>query len=223
MSRVDTACARIWAIVVVLGCAVAAHAGEAGHRHRFHDAQQWSGVFDDPKRDAWQKPHEVIQALALQPDAVVADIGAGTGYFAVRLAHRVPQGRVYAVDAEPDMVQHLKRRAEESKLTNVRVVQASAQDAKLPEKADLVLFVDVYHHVEDRVSYFARLRDALKPEGRLAVVDFRLDAPVGPPRHGRVAPDAVKRELGQAGYVLSAEHDFLPYQYFLVFRPQAVK
>ena len=74
------------------------------HQHSFGDADKWAKVFDDPERDAWQKPHEVIQALALKPDAVVADIGAGTGYFSVRLAHMVPQGRVYGVDTEPDMV-----------------------------------------------------------------------------------------------------------------------
>src|SRR5215470_14968875 len=73
------------------------------HQHSFGDAEKWSQVFDDPKRDAWQKPHEVIQALALKPDAVVADIGAGTGYFAVRLARMLPKSKVYAVDVEPDM------------------------------------------------------------------------------------------------------------------------
>src|SRR5687768_17884607 len=81
------------------------------HQHGFGDAQKWSKIFDDPERDAWQKPHEVIQALALKPDAVVADIGAGTGYFAVRLAHMLPQGRVYAVDTEAAMVKHVTERA----------------------------------------------------------------------------------------------------------------
>src|SRR5688500_18895948 len=74
------------------------------HHHGFGDADKWAKVFDDPERDAWQKTHEVIQALALKPDAIVADIGAGTGYFAVRLAHMTPKGRVYAVDSEPAMV-----------------------------------------------------------------------------------------------------------------------
>src|SRR6185436_9668589 len=88
------------------------------HQHTFGDAEKWSKVFDDPQRDAWQKPHEVIKALALKPDAVTADIGAGTGYFAVRLAHMVPQGRVYAVDTEPDMVRHLAERAKKNGIKN---------------------------------------------------------------------------------------------------------
>src|SRR5688572_10578338 len=81
------------------------------HQHGFGDAEKWEKVFDDPERDSWQKPHEVIQALALKPDAVVADIGAGTGYFSVRFARMLPNGRVYGVDTEPGMVKHLAERA----------------------------------------------------------------------------------------------------------------
>jgi predicted methyltransferase len=212
---------RAGALIFLAALTVAVHAADGGHDHRFHGAQQWSEVFDDPRRDAWQKPHEVIQALELAPDAVVADVGAGTGYFAVRLARMVAQGKVYAVDAEPDMVEHLTRRAREAGLRNMHVVQASGDDPRLPEKADVILLVDVYHHVANRTRYFSRLRDALKPGGRLAIVDFSLDAPIGPPRSGRVSPDTVKRELRQAGYALAAEHAFLPYQYYLVFRPDA--
>lgn len=215
-----------WAIAMLLASAFApgpVAAAEGGHHHGFQDAQAWAGVFDDPRRDEWQKPHEVIKALQLSRDAVVADIGAGTGYFAVRLAHMVSAGRIYAVDAEPAMVQHLAQRAQQMGLTNLRAVQAAADDPRLPEPADLILLVDVYHHVTDRVRYFTRLRPLLKPGGRLAIVDFRPDAPVGPPRHGRIAPEVVKRELAQAGYGVAAEHDFLPYQYYLVFRTTATQ
>ncbi|HEX6321786.1 MAG TPA: class I SAM-dependent methyltransferase [Burkholderiales bacterium] len=188
-------------------------------QHRFDDAERWAQVFDDPKRDAWQKPHEVIQALALKPNAVVADIGAGTGYFAVRLATMVPQGRVYAVDVEPDMVEHLARRAKREKHDNLIAVQATARDARLPEKADVILLVDVYHHIDQRDRYFSRLRASLKPGGRLAIIDFRIDSPAGPPKSARIAPDRVVAELKAAGYSLTQQHDFLPRQYFLVFRP----
>ena len=97
------------------------------HQHGFDDAQKWAKVFDDPERDAWQKPHEVIQALALRPGAVIADIGAGTGYFTMRFAHMVPKGRVYAVDTEPAMVKHLAERAKANGLHNVTAV-AGAPD-----------------------------------------------------------------------------------------------
>ncbi|OGA94844.1 MAG: hypothetical protein A3G27_01090 [Betaproteobacteria bacterium RIFCSPLOWO2_12_FULL_66_14] len=187
--------------------------------HSFAGSEHWAKIFDDPKRDAWQKPHEVISALAPKPDAVIADIGSGTGYFSMRFAHMVPKGRVYGVDTEPDMVKYLAERAKREGLSNVTSVQASPGDPRLPEKADLILLVDVFHHIENRERYFGRLRDSLKPGGRIAVIDFRMDSPEGPPKAARVAPTKVKSELNQAGYVLDREHGFLPNQYFLVFRP----
>jgi cyclopropane fatty-acyl-phospholipid synthase-like methyltransferase len=149
------------------------------HQHSFGDAQKWSKIFDDPQRDAWQKPHEVIQALALKPDAIVADIGAGTGYFAMRLAHMTPKGRVYAIDTEPAMVKHLAERAKREGLANVTAVTGTANDPRLPEAVDLVLLVDVYHHIAERERYFSKLASALKPRGRVAIIDFRMDSPQG--------------------------------------------
>ncbi len=189
------------------------------HQHTFRDAEKWAHVFDDPERDAWQKPHAVIQALALAPDARLADLGAGTGYFAARLANMLPQGRVYAVDIEPDMVRYLEARAQREGLRNVVALKGEPDDPRLPEKVDLILVVDVYHHIEARADYFRRLRAMLRPGGRVAIIDFKLDSPQGPPRAARIAPQAVKAEMTAAGYAAAAEHDFLPYQYFLVFAP----
>jgi predicted methyltransferase len=191
------------------------------HQHSFTDADKWRAVFDDPARDEWQKPHQVIEALALDPNASVADVGAGTGYFAVRLAHMVPKGRVYAVDTEPDMVKHLAARAKQAGLANLRAVAGRADDARLPAKVDLALLVDVYHHIDAREKYFAKLRESLKAGGRVAIIDFNATSPVGPPPAGRVAPGVVKDEMKAAGYVLATEHAFLANQYFLVFRPAA--
>jgi SAM-dependent methyltransferase len=196
----------------------AAAQSPATHRHSFGGAEQWAHVFDDPKRDAWQKPHEVIQALALKPDAVVADIGSGTGYFAVRFANMVPKGRVYGVDIEPDMVKYLAERARREKRDNVTAIAGAPDDPHLPEKADLVLMVDVFHHIDDRERYFSKLRASLKPGGRIAIIDFRLESPDGPPQAARISPDRVVTELKRAGLTLVKEHGFLPNQYFLVFR-----
>lgn len=209
-------------IVVLLmacaGLAYAQHGQQPMHSH-FEDAEQWAKVFDDPARDAWQKPDEVVRALALAPDASVADVGSGTGYFAVRLARAVPQGRVYGADLEPDMVRHLTHRARHENLSNLVSHVAAPDDPKLPEAVDLALFVDVYHHIGARERYFGNLRAALKPGGRVAIIDFKPDSPVGPPARHRVTAEQVKAEMQRGGYRLAAEHGFLPYQYFLVFAP----
>ncbi len=187
------------------------------HQHSFHGAENWARVFDDPKRDAEQKPHEVIQALALAPDAIVADIGAGTGYFAARLAHFVPKGQVYAVDAEPDMVKFLGERARREGLANLAAVTAAPDSPRLPSAVDLVLLVDVFHHIEKRNTYFSNLRHSLKPRGRVAVIDFSMTSRSGPPKGERIAPERVKAEMASSGYKLADEFTFLPEQYFLVF------
>ena len=207
------------ALVSLLACASAVAQSPATHQHSFGNAEQWAHVFDDPKRDVWQKPHEVIKSLALPPDAVVADIGAGTGYFSARLATMLPQGRVFAADIEPSMVRYLAERAAREKLANLVPVQSRNDTPGLPAKADLVLMVDTYHHIEGRERYFRGLQGLLKPGGRIAIIDFRMDSPEGPPKQARISPAQVIGEMAKAGYVLAAQHDFLPRQYFLVFRP----
>lgn len=206
----------------LLAAFIAAAPAQSPHlrQHSFSSAEKWARIFDDPRRDAWQKPQQVIEALALKPDAIVADIGAGTGYFSVRFARAVPKGRVYGVDVEPDMVRYLADRAKREGLGNVRAVAGVPDNPRIPEKADLIILVDSYHHIDERERYFGRLRDSLKPSGRLAIIDFRLDSPEGPPRHTRIEPERVKAELKSAGYTLLQEHTFLPYQYFLVFQPR---
>ncbi len=191
----------------------------ADHQHRFGNAEKWAQVFDDPAREAWQKPHEVIQALKLAPNAVVADIGSGTGYFSARLARMLPQGRVYGVDLEPDMVKYLAERAKKERLANLASVAGTPDSPHLPVAADLVILVDVYHHIGNREVYFRKLRSSLKPGGRVAIIDFRMDSPSGPPKHARIAPERVKSEFTKAGYSLAEEHSFLPRQYFLIFKP----
>jgi cyclopropane fatty-acyl-phospholipid synthase-like methyltransferase len=187
-------------------------------QHRFDDPARFAKSFDDPKRDAWQMPDRVIAALALKPNQSVADIGAGTGYFSMRLAKAVPGGAVYAVDIEPNMVAHLKTRAASEKLTNVTPVLASPTSSNLSTPVDLILVVDTYHHIGDRPAYFRALRSRLTPGGRIAIVDFRKDAPEGPPAHFRFTPEQIKKEMADGGYVMDAEHDFLPRQHFLIFR-----
>jgi len=211
-------------IALLLACvsavAIAQHGAQPLHR-RFDDAEHWARIFDDPARDAWQKPDEVIGALQLAPDAVVADIGSGTGYFAVRFARALPKGRVYGADVEPNMARYLNERAARESLPNLSSHAASVDDPRLPAPVDLAIVVDTYHHIPNREAYFRKVRGALKPRARVAIVDFKLDSPVGPPRHARVPPEQVRTELERAGLRFVEAHAFLPHQFFLVFAADA--
>lgn len=187
--------------------------------HRFADPERYAKSFDDPARDGWQMPARVIDVLKMSPDASVADIGAGTGYFTVRLAKAVPRGMVYAVDVEPSMLEHIRTRAAGEHLQNVVTVQASGASPNVPKPVDIVLVVDTYHHLPNRPAYFRELTKSLATGGRVAIIDFRKDSPQGPPPQFRFEADQIIGEMMQAGYRLDARYDFLPRQHFLVFRP----
>jgi ubiquinone/menaquinone biosynthesis C-methylase UbiE len=195
--------------------------GKPDHmEHRFDDPARYAKSFDDPARDGWQMPSRVIEVLKLSPEMSIADIGAGTGYFSIRLAKAVPAGNVYAVDVEASMLDHIRKRALGEGLKNVVTVQASGTSANLPEPVDVVIIVDTYHHLPNRTTYFRELQKSLVRTGRVAIIDFRKDSPEGPPPEFRFEADQIIGEMKQAGYRLDARHDFLPRQHFLVFRPE---
>lgn len=219
---------KSWVAAAALGAALffgpAAAQHEPGkgkhqHGHRFDDPERWTKAFDDPARAAWQKPEEVIKALALKPDATIADIGAGTGYFAIRLARAVPTGKVYAVDLAPRMVAWLADRAKALGIANMTAVQGTEREANLPEHVDLALLVNVFHHIDARQAYFQRLARKLKPGGRVAIIETRPDAPAGPPKHMRMDVRTIEVEMQRAGYRRVEAHDLLPQQSFTVFAP----
>jgi ubiquinone/menaquinone biosynthesis C-methylase UbiE len=189
----------------------------ADHMEHHFDPKESAKSFDDPARDTWQLPDRVIAALNLKRGQIVADIGAGTGYFSVRLAKSEAAPKVYAADIEPSMVSYLRERAAKDGLNNMTAIQAAADQPNLPEPVDLILFVDTYHHIGDRETYFRKLAKSIKPGGRVAIIDFKPDSPEGPPREFRFRPEKFKSEMGKAGYKLAAQHDFLPRQQFLIF------
>lgn len=195
---------------------------DATARHSFEDVDHWVEVFDDPARDAWQKPGELVAALRIAPGTTVADLGAGTGYLSRHLSRAVgPEGAVLAVDTEPALVAHLRTRSEREATRNVTPILASPGDARLPkESVDLLLVLDTYHHIDDRIEYARGLKRALRPGGRVAIVDWeKRELPVGPDMGHKLARDSVVSEMTEAGYELTEEPEVLPYQYVLVFRP----
>jgi ubiquinone/menaquinone biosynthesis C-methylase UbiE len=175
-----------------------------------------------PDRARWQKPDAIIRTLKLRRGQIVADVGAGPGYFTRRLARAVgPSGHVYAVDPELPVLEVLRDRLTAAGVHNVTPVLGRGDDPSLPaRRCDLVLIVDTYHHFDDGPAFLRRATGSLKPGGRLVNIDFaKRETPVGPPVEHRVAREDFLRDARRAGLALVAEHRFLPYQYFLVFRP----
>jgi ubiquinone/menaquinone biosynthesis C-methylase UbiE len=173
---------------------------------------------NDPSRDTWQKPKEVIEKLAIEPGSRMADLGAGGGYFTRYLAEAVGrQGTVYAVEIDDTALSMLKKEMKSRGLTNVILVEAEPSDAKLPEPVDLVLSCDTYHHMKDRVAYFRSLTRYLKPDAHVAILDFHphgfFSGLLG---HG-TGKDEVRHEMEAAGYRLMADYDIIDRQHFQIF------
>jgi arsenite methyltransferase len=192
--------------------------------HKIHqDPKTYISMLENPQRDAEQKPDEVIAALGLKQGEVLADIGAGSGYFSFRFARKVgDSGRIYAVDINPDMIVYMNRHIRDSKLKNVVTVLSAPDDPLLMDDSINRFFIcNTWHHIENRPSYIARMKKMLKPGGQIIVVDYMKKAlPVGPPPEMKMARENVIREMESNGFKLSKEYTFLPYQYFLVFIPQ---
>ncbi len=172
-------------------------------------------------RDSWQQPAKVIEVLDIKPGDHVADLGAGSGYFTFLLAQAVgTDGRVYAVDIDPDMVAILRKRVEEEGRTNVEVLLADPADPQLPAATlDLIFACNVYHHVENRSAYFRRTAKSLKPDGRLAIIDFSEESWFAWFTGHATPADVIEREMKEAGYTLAREFNFLPKQAFVTFMP----
>lgn len=176
-------------------------------------------AYEGVNRDDWQQPQKVIAALQIRPGDRVADLGSGGGYFTFKLADAVgAEGKVYAVDIDRDLVDLVAKRAREESRSNVETILAKPNDPLLPKTGvDLILTSNTYHHIENRVSYFANLRKYLHPGARVAIIDFDRRAWLeGLMRH-YTPSEFIKREMEQAGYKLEREFDFLDRQSFLIF------
>lgn len=183
------------------GCA------EWGYRH-----------MNDPSRDAWQKPRQVVERLDIEPGARVADLGAGGGYFTWYLAEAVgPQGKVYAVEIDETALAIIEKEMKSRGVTNVVPTRAEPDNARIPEPVDLVFSCDTYHHMEDRIAYFRSLARYLKRDGKVAILDFHAEGFFsGLLGHG-TTKEEVRREMEAAGYRLAADYDLVDRQHFQIF------
>jgi ubiquinone/menaquinone biosynthesis C-methylase UbiE len=209
----------------MMAAAAMAH-GETHGKHGKHgnpdDLEAYIARMEEPERAQWQKTDEVVAALQLKAGQVACDVGAGPGYFSLRLARAVgDSGRVLAVDVEPRILEVLRKRIESAHARNITPVLSLRDDCFLPAGAcDLILIVDTYHHFPDGPGYLRRLSRSLRPGGRMVNIDFhKRDLPVGPPLDHKVSREEFLRDAQAAGLKLIAEHQFLPYQYFVVLQP----
>jgi ubiquinone/menaquinone biosynthesis C-methylase UbiE len=178
------------------------------------------GLLEGPDRDAYQRPDQIMDALQIGEGSVVADLGAGGGWFTVRLARRVgPNGRVYAEDIQPQMIDAIKRRMTREGLTNVHTVLGTAVDARLPPASlDAALMVDAYHEFEQPIKLLQNVARALKPAGVIGIVNYKKDGGgPGPDMEARVDAAKVVADARAAGLELRKEEKFLRYQYMLTF------
>jgi ubiquinone/menaquinone biosynthesis C-methylase UbiE len=178
-------------------------------------------LLERKERDAYQKPEQVMQALAFRPGERVADVGAGSGYFTVRVARAVgPSGVVWAVDIAQELLDYLGRRAKEEALSNIRLVKVAPDDPQLPQAGvDTILMVDTLHYIKNRAAYAAKLRAALAQGGRVVVIDFIPKAPGerawGPPPEQNMSREEVDVAMAAAGLKPARVYDFLPEHFFV--------
>lgn len=211
----------LFSLLASQGCSPERHRHDVPHtQHRFDDIEKWVALFEDPDRAQWQKPEEVVRTLSLKDGDVIADIGAGTGYFTRRFAEAVkPHGTALGLDIEPAMVEYMREDARKLNLDNYVSRRIKSDNPELsPKSVDVIFVCNTLHHIEDRVKYLRRLSTSLKLDGRIVIVDFyKRPLPVGPSPRMKLSRDDVISEFNEAGYLLKQSWDFLPYQYFLVF------
>jgi predicted methyltransferase len=213
--------------VVLAGALVVLLASDSASQQRAQHSRLFPpenlGILEGPDRDVWQRPDQIMDALGIAEGSVVAELGAAGGWFTIRLARRVgPNGRVFAEDIQPQMLEVIKRRLPRENLTNVSLVLGTAETPKLPEEVDAVVMVDAYHEMDQPVSMLRNAARALKPDGRLGIVEFTLaGGGPGPAMEERIDPERVIREANAADLVLVARPNFLRYQYLLVFGKKA--
>ena len=194
------------------------------HHHRDpygnpRDLDEYLARLEGADRAGWQQPDRVVAALGLAPSSVACEIGAGPGYFSLRMARFA--AHVFAVEAHPRMLEVLRERIAAAKALNVTPVLALESDPLLPPAScDLALIVNTFHHFADRPAYLRRLARSLRPGGRIVNVDFHdRELPVGPPPEQKLSREAFLRVAADAGLQLDGEETFLPYQYFVKLRP----
>ncbi|MBK1439892.1 methyltransferase domain-containing protein [Parapedobacter sp. ISTM3] len=192
------------------------HGASANEHMHQSSVEDLINHFESPERDAYQQPEKVLQYLGDVKGKTIMDIGAGSGYFSVKLANA--GARVIAGDVDDEFQKHLRNRIEREHLENVELRRLPYDSPALEnDEVDMVFMVNTYHHIDNRPDYFAKVKQGLKKGGKLVIIDFfKADLPVGPPIDHKVTMDEVIVELKEAGYtVFDVEVNLLPYQFIV--------
>ncbi len=209
------------AVLTVIGGLLAFQATHPITGRRIAEVMGVGGAdwLERPERETEEQPDKALDALGLKPGMTVAEIGAGTGYMALRMAQRVgPSGKVYANDVQPEMLRLLRENATHAQISNVETVLGTESDPKLPKgQSDLVLLVDVYHEFSQPQKMLQHIRESLKPDGRLVLLEYRKEDPRVPirPEH-KMSVAEVKAELEPEGFMLGQVIETLPRQHILI-------
>lgn len=188
------------------------------HKHAFADPAEMSKKWNNPDRDKWQHPEEIVAALALKPGATVADIGAGTGYMVAHLSKAVGQdGTIIAIDASAEMVEYLAKRSADLGPAKIVPRKVGPDDPELlTDSVDCVLTLDTWHHIKGQEAYAKKVYEGLKRDGRFVVVEYMVDAEIGPPKAMRIEPGQVMKQLEAAGFRVAVVKESMPRHYMVV-------
>jgi predicted methyltransferase len=218
----------VCSVALAIGCrkhaATAVSAGDHRH-HPFTNPEGLAAKWNDPGRDEWQHPHEIVASLALEPGSTVADIGAGTGYMVAHLSKAVGErGRVVAIDASAAMIEYLSGHTKDlGPATIVPQKTSNANPDLKNDSLDGVLTLDTWHHIGGREAYAKKVYMGLKRGGRFVVVDHDFDATAGPPKEMRLRSEQVSRELEAAGFRVETLRESMPSHFMVVGHKEAIQ
>ncbi len=170
----------------------------------------------------WQDIEDIMYNMRIRTDDVVADIGAGSGYFTIPLAKRVgDRGLVYAEDIQKEMVDYISKKVEKLRMKNIRIILGKIDDPTIPDNSlNFAFIANTYHELEKPLSLLKNVKKDLRPHGKLVIIDWdpEKDAPFGPPKEGKVPEETVIKEAEEVGFNFLEKHDYMPYHYFLIFK-----
>jgi len=202
-----------------IDCPLRKHGIDPGKMKPFEETAKYIEFLEREDRSSWQKPDDVVKKIGLKENHIISDVGAGSGYFSFRFSEKVPQGKVYAIDVEPEMIRHIHHRAMEKEIKNIETVLSEYDNPKVPNDSDIVFICDVLHHVQKREEWFAKLFSQMKSGSKLIILDFKSgELPEGPPEKVKITYEEIKELAVNAGFSFEfIDNDILPYQFYMQF------